>query len=505
MDYNLLARRVLDLVGRPDNIKTFTNCMTRLRLNLVQPQVADAEAIKELDGVLGVVEGEQLQVVAGPGHAERLRAAFGKITGSASSAPVTDTEETAHNTSPAAARRDADPTVARTELTPIPKGDPDLAAQTKKKVKNKQTSRVQAMFRHVGNIFVPIIPGLIACGLITAICGIWRTIDPTVANNRWFLVLAGLGSIVITSLNLIVGYNTAQECGGSPILGFIAGGVPYMPALAGTAAANKTAAIQLTIPVFGKLTPGLGGVIGVMITAWLFTVIEKRLRKIIPAAIELFLVPAITLLLGAAASIFIIMPLSSLLMKGLTWLLVNFALAKGGIIGGFILATFFLPMVMLGIHQGLIPIHAQLVANHGFTELLPILAMAGAGQVGMAIAVLMKTKNPKLRSVIKNALPISILGVGEPLIYGVSLPLLYPFLTACLGGGFRGAFVAWWMQQSGTFGSQSLGLSGLLMAPVISAGKWGWYLGGWLISVIMGCLLTYLFGFKDSMAERIVD
>ena len=199
------------------------------------------------------------------------------------------------------------------------------------------------------------------------------------------------------------------------------------------------------------------------------------------------------------------MPLSSLLMKGLTWLLVNFALAKGGIIGGFILATFFLPMVMLGIHQGLIPIHAQLVANHGFTELLPILAMAGAGQVGMAIAVLMKTKNPKLRSVIKNALPISILGVGEPLIYGVSLPLLYPFLTACLGGGFGGAFVAWWMQQSGTFGSQSLGLSGLLMAPVISAGKWGWYLGGWLISVIMGCLLTYLFGFKDSMAERIVD
>ncbi|MBD4631503.1 PTS tagatose transporter subunit IIABC, partial [Xanthomonas citri pv. citri] len=80
------------------------------------------------------------------------------------------------------------------------------------------------------------------------------------------------------------------------------------------------------------------------ITAWLFTVIERRLRKVIPAAMELFLVPVVTLLLGAAASIFVIMPLSSLLMKGLTWLLVDFALAKGGIIGGFILATFFLPM-----------------------------------------------------------------------------------------------------------------------------------------------------------------
>ena len=98
--------------------------------------------------------------------------------------------------------------------------------------------------------------------------------------------------------------------------------------------------------------------------------------------------------------------------------------------------------------------------------------MAGAGQVGMAVAILMKTRKPRLQSVIKSALPISILGVGEPLIYGVSLPLLYPFLTACLGGGFGGAFVAWGMQHSGAFGSQALGLSGLLMAPVISSSGW---------------------------------
>ena len=106
---------------------------------------------------------------------------------------------------------------------------------------------------------------------------------------------------------------------------------------------------------------------------------------------------------------------------------------------------------------------------------------------------------------IKSALPISILGVGEPLIYGVSLPLLYPFLTACLGGGFGGAFVAWGMQHSGAFGSQALGLSGLLMTPVISGSGWGWYLGGWLTSVIMGAVLTFLFGFRESIADRIID
>jgi len=386
-----------------------------------------------------------------------------------------------------------------------PEGDTDLAVRTKKKVRSKQTSRVHAIFRHVGNIFAPIIPGFIACGLVSAICGMWKAIDPTVTSDEWFLVLVGLGGIVTASLNLIVGHNTAQEFGGSPILGFIAGGVPYMPALAGRAATDTTAAIAVTIPIFGELQPGLGGVISVMITAWLFAGVEKWLRRIIPAVLELFLVPAVTLLLGAAASIFVIMPLSSLLMRGLTWLLVDFALAKGGIIGGFILATLFLPMVMLGIHQGLTPIHAQLIANHGFTELLPILAMAGAGQVGMAVAILMKTRNPRLQSVIKSALPISILGVGEPLIYGVSLPLLYPFLTACLGGGFGGAFVAWGMQHSGAFGSQALGLSGLLMAPVISSSGWSWYLGGWLISVIMGAVLTFLFGFRESIADRIID
>lgn len=215
MDYHLLAREILDLVGGPDNIESFTNCMTRLRLNLIRPQTADAEAINGLAGVLGVVEGKQLQVVVGPGHAERLRSAFGEVMGSADSASATDTDATTQVTPPGTAKRGVDSAVVETEPSPVLEGDTDIAVRTKKMVRGTQTSRVQAMFRHVGNIFVPIIPGFIACGLVTAICGIWKTIDPTVANDGWFLVLVGLGGIVIASLNFIVGHNTAQECGGS--------------------------------------------------------------------------------------------------------------------------------------------------------------------------------------------------------------------------------------------------------------------------------------------------
>lgn len=121
----------------------------------------------------------------------------------------------------------------------------------------------------------------------------------------------------------------------------------------------------------------------------------------------------------------------------------------------------------------------------------------------MAIAIYVKTKSDRLKNIIRAALPIGILGVGEPLIYGVSLPLFYPLITACLGGGFGGAFVAYGIQTTGGFGAGALGLSGVLMTAVITNGGWLWYVGGLVISYIMGFILTYLFGFKESMVDRL--
>lgn len=487
MDYPKLSRDILPLVGGGENISSFTNCMTRLRLEIIDPSRVDVDAITKLDGVMGVVDGAQLQVVVGPGHAQRLRDAFAIESGLDGSAPV-DADDDA-------------PLSAAADLR---------ALQTKntQKVKARQTTGVHSVFRHIGNIFIPIIPGFIACGLILAIANVWKLIAPGVAQNPWFLAFAALGSIVVGALNLLVGYNTAKEFGGTPVLGLIAGAVSYMPALAGipaSTAADGTAipAQPLVIPLFGELKPALGGIIGVIITAWLFTVIEKWVRKHVPAWLDLFVVPVVTLLVGAAVCIFVIMPIAGLLMQGINWLLIDFALERGGVIGGYLLSSLFLPLVMLGIHQGLTPIHAQLIADHGFTQLLPVLAMAGAGEVGMAIAIYVKTKSARLKSIIRAALPIGVLGVGEPLIYGVSLPLFYPLITACLGGGFGGAFVAYGIQATGGFGAGALGLSGVLMTAVITNGQWLWYVGGLVIAYIMGFVLTYFFGFKEHMVERL--
>lgn len=486
MKYDDISHDIHDAVGGTDNITSFTNCMTRLRVNVKDEERVDVDRLKSLDGVMGVVPGSQMQIVVGPGHAERLRQAFAKVTGIRPDAEIGADED------------DAD----RNEDT-----DEDLATKTKAAVKSRQNTGIHAMFRHIGNIFVPIIPGFIACGLVIAIANIWKLLDPAIAENAWYLAFAGIGSIVVAGLNFLVGMNTAKEFGGTPVLGFIAGGVPYLEQMAGiteTGPDGSDVVVQsLTLPLFGSLSPGLGGVIGVIVAAWIFTVIEKKVRSIVPASLDLFLVPVVTVLLGSALSVLLIMPISSLVMSGLTWLLVDFALAQGGVIGGFLMASLFLPMVMLGVHQGLTPVHAELIAQNGYTQLLPILAMAGAGQVGMAIGVLLRTKNTKLRRVIRGALPIGILGIGEPLIYGVSLPLVYPFITACIGSGFGGAFVAFGMQQAGDFGAGALGLSGLLMIPVLSS-SWLWYLGGWVVSAVMGCVLTYLFGFREKMAERIM-
>jgi PTS system sucrose-specific IIC component len=145
---------------------------------------------------------------------------------------------------------------------------------------------------------------------------------------------------------------------------------------------------------------------------------------------------------------------------------------------------------MLGVHQGLTPIHAELLSRYGVTILLPILAMAGAGQVGAALAVYFKTKNLRVKKTIASALPVGIMGIGEPLIYGVTLPLGKPFIGACVGGAIGGA-----VQAAGMVGASALGLSGLPLAA--STDNIPIYLMGLAAGYAGGFIATWVLGFED--------
>lgn len=493
MNYKDLGEKILPLVGGKENINSFTNCMTRLRINVKDQGAVQPAELKAIKGVLGVVEGDQLQIIVGPGHAQRAREAFEGITGMKGDAEA-----------------EADGTT--------------VADDMKAKVKANQQSPFQRGLKHVGNIFIPLIPGFVGTGLIAAIANTIRGFNPlhiakvgevltemqiaenatNIIYNPWFALFMAMGGLLVSVLHIIVGYNASKEFGGTPVLGAIAGALIFAPALAGIAGTATTEAVPLVLPVLNvTLKAGLGGVIGVIFAAYVFVQIEKQVRKIVPAVLDLFLVPLITILLGAAVTLVVIMPLAAQLMNLITFLLIDIALVKGGIIGGYVLSAAFLPLVMLGIHHGLTPVHAQLIADSGYTVLLPILAMAGAGQVGAAIAVYIKTKDKDMRELIGAALPAGLLGVGEPLIYGVSLPLFYPFITACLGAGFGGIILGFAAQIGNPVGAISIGPSGLVLIALIANGQWLWYVAGLLASYAGGFLLTYFFGFKEEMLERI--
>jgi len=468
-----LAQSIVHYLGGEQNIASLTNCITRLRITLYSHDTdqKNLEAIKDLDGVLSVLDGDTIQIVLGPGKVTKIANEIHENT----SVDVGVDSSGGEN-------------------------DADIASDTKQAYKAKQTSLIQQMFRHLGNIFVPIIPGLVASGLLLGIANIITNmadpgvglLNPDIAEASWFQLLEGVGNLLFGSLGVFVGINTAREFGGTMVLGGIAGLLIYAPVLDDIGALN----------LFGldlKVSEGLGGLLGAIFAAYVFTKIERFTRKHTIDSLDLIVTPLVTLLLGAIVTFIVIQPVAGLVMDGITWFLVDLMLKTGCVIGGFVLSATFLPLVTVGMHQGLIPVHLELIDQFGSTTLLPILSMAGGGQVGAAIAILIKTKNKRMKNTVTGALPVGILGVGEPLIYGVSLPLGRPFLTACLGAGFGGAFLSLF---SGV-GAISVGPSGLALIPLIANNKYLIYIISLVISYLGGFILTYLFGYKERMATAV--
>ncbi|MGW5868734.1 PTS transporter subunit EIIC [Streptomyces sp. NPDC055239] len=472
------AAAILPLVGGARNVTSIAHCMTRLRLGLADRSLVDDEALKALPAVMGVVDDDTYQIVLGPGIVARVTPEFEAL--------VAEAGAEAGSAAPAAA-----PEHVLTADELAAQGASLRAAR-----KEKNATPFKLFLRRIANIFVPLIPALIGCGIIAGINGL-------LINLEWLPgitpALAAIASGFMALIAVFVGFNTAKEFGGTPILG---GAVAAIIVYAGVA----------NIEAFGqKLSPGQGGVLGALGAAVLATYIEKWCRKWVPEALDVLVTPTITVLLSGLVTIFGLMFLAGEVSTGIgtaaNWLLDNTGAFAGLVLGGL-----FLPLVMLGLHQALIPIHTTLIEQQGFTVLLPILAMAGAGQVGCAIAVYKRLKNnTSIRTTIKSALPAGFLGVGEPLIYGVSLPLGRPFITACVGGAAGGAFIGFFSMIGEKVGSTAIGPSGWALFPLLDGNKGlgltiAIYGGGLLVGYVVGFVATYFFGFsKQMLVELNVD
>ncbi|GAA3164968.1 MULTISPECIES: PTS transporter subunit EIIC [Streptomyces] len=514
------AAAILPLVGGARNITSIAHCMTRLRLGIRDRSLVREEALKALPAVLGVVEDDTYQIVLGPGAVARVTPEFERLVDEErTAAPEPGPAPTAAEDATAPAATGAPDAPAAPAGTTEAAGSPgalapatpagaapagaapaptatDLAAQgaaLKARQKARNATPFKLFLRRVANIFVPLIPALIGCGIVAGINGLLTNLGwlPSVVP-----ALAAVASGFMSLIAVFVGYNTAKEFGGTPVLGGAVAAVIVFPGIA-------------NITAFGqKLSPGQGGVLGALAAALLAVQVEKWCRRHVPQALDILVTPTLTVLLTGLVTIYGLMFVAGEVADGIGTA-ANWLLAHGGALAGFVLGGLFLPLVMLGLHQALIPIHTTLIEQQGYTVLLPILAMAGAGQVGAAVAVYLRLpRNTSIRRTIKSALPAGFLGVGEPLIYGVSLPLGRPFITACVGGAFGGGFIGLCNQLGDAVGSTAIGPSGWALFPLVK-GNTGLgttlavYGIGLLVGYVTGFLATYFFGFSHQMLTEL--
>jgi PTS system sucrose-specific IIC component len=447
LNYEKIAQSIYLLVGPRENILQAENCMTRLRLVLKRRDHIDYAALKNIPGVLGVNDQtEELQIILGPGRASQVLSIF---------------KELLH--------------LPPNEEALPPKTDNGEALHAK--IQQKNATPFKLLLKRISSIFMPLIPAFIACGLITGLLNVFLKIQPEFSQSAAFSILQICGSAVFWGINLFVGVNAAKEFGASPMLGGTLAAIISHPGLS-------------SIELFGTtLVPGRGGIIAVLLVVAFSSWLEKKLHQYIPEIFDLFLTPLLVILLTSPIALLLLQPLGGIISESIGKAATT-AVTSGGMLTGFFLGGTFLPLVMTGLHQGLTPIHAELLNQSGVTILLPILAMAGAGQVGASAAVYFRTKNSRLKKIIVSALPVGLMGVGEPLIYGVTLPLFRPFIAACLGGAFGGA-----VQAFNLVGATSIGLSGLPLAA--STNNIPGYFAGLLTAYIVGFLLTYIIGFND--------
>lgn len=470
MNYKQISEQLLKLLGGKENVTSNAACMTRLRVGIKDMSKVDLAGVRKLDGVLGVVEDDTLQIVFGPGKVNRVLEEFYKLTGLAK---------------------------GQAEGGDVNK----LAQENKAAQKAKHDKPVQRFLKKIANIFVALLPGIIAAGLINGICNVINvTTQGALSGLWWYECIRTMGWALFAYLPILVGYNAAKEFGGSGVLGAIAGAMSIansgMPLLA---TYNDA---QITLPITNEVfNPAAGGLLAALIAGVFFAFLEKKIRKIMPDLIDTFISPLLVLIIGSIVILLVIQPVGAFLTSGIFTVL-SFVYEQMGFVGGYILAAGFLPLVSVGLHQALTPIHAMLNdpagATQGINYLLPILMMAGGGQVGAGIALYVKTKNKKLKGYIRDSIPVGILGIGEPMMYAVTLPLGRSFLTACIGAGFGGIVAA--LMHLGTV---SQGVSGLFGLLIVKPGQQFGYIIAMLVAYAGGFLMTYFFGVDEKRINEV--
>ncbi|MGO2982613.1 MAG: PTS transporter subunit EIIC, partial [Pseudolactococcus laudensis] len=336
-----IAREIYENVGGEKNVRKVIHCMTRVRMTIVDNSKVNLVGLKAIDGVMGIVEDETLQVVVGPGTVNKVAKKMVDMVG-----------------------------VKLGETFPNSEGlsfeEQALANKAAAKEKYNKPSKLKSVLKSISNIFVPMIPAFVGTGIVAGIAAVLSNLvvagDLNAATWQQYIdIMNILKNALFAYLTIYVGINAANEFGATPTLGGVIGGVVM---LTGMNPENPIKNIFTGQP----LSAGQGGMLGVLLAVWLLSIIEKKLHEIVPESVDIIVTPTISLILIGLLEIFLIMPLAGFVSDHLIGG-INGILNIGGAFSGFVLGVAFLPMVMLGLHQILGPIHLEMIAKTGQTNL----------------------------------------------------------------------------------------------------------------------------------------
>ncbi len=465
MNYNQTAAEILAHIGGKENLVSAAHCATRLRLVIADNAKCSKTALEEVDGVKGVFEASgQLQLIIGTGTVNKVYDEFIALAG--------------------------------------------VSAASKEEVKQAAAAKgnpFQRFIKTLGDIFVPIIPAIVASGFLM---GIMESLNFLINNgylslstdNALFVLANLFSNTAYVFLPVLIGFSAAKVFGGNPFLGGVIGMIMVHPNLQN--AWTMSGGVEQYLSVFGLYEVPFvgyqGHVISVMIAVFVMCLIEKALHKKVPAMLDLFVTPLVSVFVTGFLTMTVIGPVfntvESSIINGIQALI---AIPFG--IGSLIMGALYAPTVVSGIHHMYSIIDLGQIQQFGVTYWLPLASAANIAQGAAALAVALKTRDGKLKSM---ALPSSLsafMGITEPAIFGVNMRFFKPFVCACIGGGIGAMFAS--ISGLGASGTGVTGIFGILLclnAPVK-------YLLMFVISAASAFVLTWLFGYQDAPKAAVAD
>lgn len=454
MNFPNIAKQVIEKLGGKENISTLAHCATRLRLTVNDENKIDKKAIEDIEGVKGQFSTSgQYQIIFGSGTVNKVYA----------------------------------------EMT-AQLGMGDMSTAEVAAAGNQKQNLLQRLVKGLADIFVPIIPAIVAGGLLMGIHSMLTAKGFFVDEKNVIDMYPGIADLVdfintianapFVFLPVLLGFSATRKFGGDPFLGAALGMLLVHPALADGWNYALTLAkgnIQYW-NVFGLEIERVGyqgTVIPTLIAAWVLATLEKTFRKFVPSYLDNLVTPLCSLFIAGLLAFTIIGPLGreagSLISAGLTWLYDTL-----GFVGGAIFGTLYAPIVITGMHQTFIAVETQLLADMahtGGTFIFPIAAMSNIAQGAACLGVAFALKDPKVRGLAIPSGISALLGITEPAMFGVNLRYRQAFLAAMLGSGLASAFIALFNVKA-----IALGAAGFLGIPSIKPDSLAMYSIGMLIS-----------------------